>query len=78
MGRFDYVQYDEQEKSLQEGLKRAFEIVETIGNYLADGSAKSLFFTKLEEAYMWAGKAIRDSQIASGGSAAHIVEGTKE
>ena len=63
MGRFSYVQYDEKSASLQQVLKERFEALELICNDLEDGRAKSLVLTKLEEAYMWAGKSIRDSQI---------------
>lgn len=36
---------------------------------LPPGRAKALAVTKLEECYMWIGKAIRDEQIARNGSA---------
>lgn len=67
MGRFDYVKYDEHAIAMQGALKTKFEEVETLCNYLVDGRAKSLAFTKLEEAYMWAGKALRDMQIVRDG-----------
>lgn len=35
---------------------------------------KSLAITKLEECYMWIGKAIRDEQIARGGDNKHVPE----
>ena len=61
--RFSYVKYDDKAMTQQQTLKQLFEGVEAEVNKLEDGRAKSLVFTKLEEAYMWAGKAIRDSQI---------------
>lgn len=62
MSRFSYVKYDEISMEKQQSLKTAFEAVEILVNGLADGRAKSLVFTALEEAYMWTGKAIRDEQ----------------
>lgn len=61
--RFSYVKYDEQSTEQQAALKAQFEEVECLVNRLPDGRAKSLVLTKLEEAYMWTGKAIRDAQI---------------
>lgn len=65
--RFDYVAYDDVAMEKQALFKRAFVALEVDGEKeLPDGRAKALFMTKLEEAYMWAGKAIRDDQIARG------------
>lgn len=60
---FSYVKYDELSAAQQLHLRTAFEEVERLVSYLADGRAKSLVLTKLEEAYMWTGKAVRDEQI---------------
>lgn len=76
--RFNYVKYDEQAMKQQEELKAAFETVEAFCNGLEDGRCKSLVMTKLEEAYMWTGKAIRDSQIKRGGDSAHVAERSNE
>ena len=38
-------------------------------NLLPEGRAKSLALTKLEECYMWIGKAIRDAQMKRNGGA---------
>jgi hypothetical protein len=76
--RFNYVKYDEQAMKQQEELKVAFEGIEALCNKLEDGRAKSLVMTKIEEAYMWTGKSIRDSQIKRGGPAEHIAERSKE
>lgn len=74
-GRFDYVRYDEEAAQKQAALKGAFRQLETLcvgmwkdGKMLPDGRAKSLVLTKLEEAYMWVGKAIRDEQLAARGA----------
>ena len=65
--RFSYVMYDEKAKTAQESLKKMFEDVEKFVNEnISDGRAKALVMTKLEEAYMWIGKAIRDDQLARG------------
>jgi hypothetical protein len=67
--RFSYVQYDEKAAAQQQELKAGFEAIEALADKLEDGRAKSLVMTKLEEAYMWTGKSIRDSQIKRNGSA---------
>ena len=61
--RFQYVKYDDRAMEYQSIFKAAFEEVEAMVDKLEDGRAKALVYTKLEEAYMWVGKSIRDSQI---------------
>lgn len=79
MGRFDYVKYDEKATSDQEYFKAVMEGLESeVGTRLNNSRAKSLVLTKLEEAYMWIGKSIRDDQIARGGDATHVAERTNE
>lgn len=69
MSRFDYVKYDEQAQKDQAASKTAVEQVEHfITKYTKPGRAQSLALTKLEECYMWIGKAIRDDQIARNSS----------
>lgn len=64
MSRFDYVKYDEISMNIQSSFKEDMEYLESeINLHLEDGRAKSLVLTKIEEAYMWIGKSIRDSQI---------------
>lgn len=64
MGRFDYVKYDEKALADQYTFKAAFENLEGMADILlVSPRAKALVLTKLEEAYMWVGKAIRDDQI---------------
>lgn len=67
--RFDYVKYDGVTQTIQDAFKKAFIEIENGVDGLMDGRAKSLAYTKLEEAYMWIGKALRDDQIQRNGSA---------
>lgn len=68
--RFDHVKYDEKATSDQEHFKAAFFNLDCAVNaFLSSPRAKALVLTKLEEAYMWVGKAIRDDQIERNGSA---------
>lgn len=74
-GRFDYVKYDAQTAAKQEECKQFVEQLETWADLnLADGRAKALFLTKLEETYMWAGKALRDEQVQRGSQVEHVPE----
>ncbi len=63
MSRLDYVKYDEKAQVIQAAFKADFETVLERVELLKDCRAKSLVLTKLEEAYMWVGKAIRDDQL---------------
>lgn len=68
--RFDYVAYDTEAKEAQELFKNKFLNLDAhVGEMLKSPRAKALVLTKLEEAYMWVGKAIRDDQIERIGSA---------
>lgn len=68
--RFDYVKYDEGAVTIQDAGKKYTTMLETfIDSSLKSPRAKALALTKLEEVYMWIGKAIRDDQIARNGSA---------
>lgn len=67
MKTFSYVKYDETSVNKQETAKAICEQLESfLNDQLNNGRAKSLAITKLEECYMWIGKAIRDEQIGSG------------
>lgn len=68
MSRFDYVKYGVIAEALQDAFKKKFVDMDKTLESIKDSRAKSLAVTKLEEAYMWIGKAIRDQQIASGTS----------
>lgn len=67
--RFDYVKYNEAAAKIQEAFKAKFKDLDDSLAALEDSRAKALVFTKLEEAYMWVGKAIRDQQIKNCGPA---------
>lgn len=63
--RFDYVKYDETAAAEQAGFKELFSgLAGMVEDRLSPGRATSLALTKLEEAYMWVGKALRDECIA--------------
>lgn len=62
--RFDYVRYDGESLEIQTFFKALFIKLDTeVEHAFKGGRAKALIHTKLEEAYMWVGKAIRDEQI---------------
>lgn len=69
MNRFDYVKYDDQAAKMQEMFKEKFVELEEKVCCLRNGRAKAIVMTKIEEAYMWVGKALRDEQIERNGSA---------
>jgi len=62
-GRFDYVKFDEEATTEISSLKNKFIDLEAAVDQWPSSRAKSLVLTKLEEAYMWCGKEIRDRQI---------------
>jgi hypothetical protein len=64
MSRFDYVKYDDLAIQTQDAFKGLVTTMEEGIGLLQSPRAKALALTKLEEAYMWIGKAIRDDQIA--------------
>jgi hypothetical protein len=64
--RYDYVKYNENSAKNQIDFKAKFqELEKMVDTILGPGRAQSLVHTKPEEAYMWVGKAIRDSQPQS-------------
>jgi hypothetical protein len=68
MNRFDHITYDEQSLEQQVAFKRRVELLEQQISSLGSPRAKALALTKLEEVFMWIGKAIRDDQIARQGA----------
>ena len=64
MSRFDYVKYDAQAQVDSEIFKQEFmRLEEQVQQRLKSPRAKALVLTKLEEGFMWVGKAIRDDQL---------------
>lgn len=65
LNRFDYVKYDELAAHKQDSFKRMMMMVEDhVDKNLVDSIHKLRIHEKLEEAYMWVGKAIRDEQVS--------------
>jgi hypothetical protein len=83
--RFDYVKYDQAAVLLQEHFKQIMSEIESDINSMGVNSinrappgstsvmslarSKAMALTKLEELYMWLGKAVRDEQLIRNGSA---------
>lgn len=65
--RFDNIQFDPCSvtalSSFRDVMEHLIEMVEDLET-LTDGRSKVLAINKLEEAYMWIGKSIRDSQLS--------------
>lgn len=75
--RFDYIKYDDRAFQFQALCKTHMCVIELFLNNLPDSREKSLAITRLEEAYMWVGKAIREDQIQRNG-VAELQEGRKD
>ena len=71
MSRYDFVKYDEKAAKLSNDYKQRFQDLEAaLALDLGKGSRSlATALTKIEEAFMWVGKAIRDNQIERNGSA---------
>jgi hypothetical protein len=70
MSRFDFVKYDEKASQLSNKYKEIFQNLESqLKADLGEGRSLSTALTKLEETFMWTGKAVRDDQITRNGSA---------
>lgn len=64
MSCFDNIEYDEQSNLSRQMIKAKMEnLLDFMDRKLIESRAKSIVKSKLEEAFMWAGKAIRDDQI---------------
>ncbi len=73
--RFSYVKYDKIAIAKQERFKAMFECIEEYAkDNLSATRERSLLLTALEEAYMWAGKEIRNEQIIRNGGAKELPE----
>lgn len=62
--RFNYVEWDEKAQNLSDSLKSQCLCVEAMINPLTDSREKSMAITKLEETFMWIGKAIRTDMLS--------------
>lgn len=61
--RFDYIEYNERSQKLSDERKRVSQDYETLIEELPNSREKSIALTKLEECFMWVGKAIRNIQV---------------
>jgi hypothetical protein len=63
-GKFDYVEWDENSQLICDDLKgRVEELDAMILTMLGHSRERFLAVTKLEECFMWLGKAIRSDQL---------------
>ena len=75
--RFDYVKYDEKAQAQQLRVKKAAMELELAIEEISLNSGqryKALALTALEECDAWAGKFVRDSLVARGGSTEDMTE----
>lgn len=87
MSRFDYVAYDNKASETQNQAKElamkmellieAIPLLADKDGYGKSARARAIALTKLEEVYMWIGKAVRDDQIARNGTV-QLQEGRKD
>lgn len=63
MSRFDYIKYDDKRQAVSNLFKELYTHVSSAIEAIPPGRAQSLALTKLEESYMWVGKALRDEQV---------------
>lgn len=68
MSRFSYIAYDEQSAQKSGQVRDHMQQIEALLLQLPESRACSLALTKLEEAFMWVGKAIRDDQLEREGA----------
>lgn len=63
MSRFDYIEYTDKSQRLSDERKQISDDFENLINQFPNSREKSLALTKLEECFMWCGKAIRNLQL---------------
>lgn len=63
MSRFGHIPFTHESNNRAQVLLTLFEELEARIDELAGSRSKSVALTKLEEAHMWANKAIRDHQL---------------
>jgi hypothetical protein len=72
--RFDYIKYDVESMAYQERIRHHVESLDILITNLGKGRSQSEALTNLENFYAWAGKSIRDAQIARRGPSADVPE----
>jgi hypothetical protein len=68
VSRFNFIAYDELSAAQSGRIRDAMQSVEAQLLLLPEGRPRSLALTKLEEAFMWSGKAVRDAQLEREGA----------
>ncbi len=64
MARFDSVQFDDIRKRELQVIKEAFERIDhLVDTHLKSSREKAIAYTKLEEAFMWINKALKQDQL---------------
>ena len=62
MSRFEFIKYDDARTKKQKHYNDQFRDLERLVEQVTDTRTRSMILTKLEEAYLWVGKALRDEQ----------------
>lgn len=74
-GNLSYVKFDKTSTKKCELIKKVFEMsINVVDKNINNSREKSLAITKLEESFMWVGKAVRDEQIIRNGKQEHLPE----
>lgn len=60
--RYEHIEFSVFQHNLHLKFRSLFKTIEKELDHIAPGRARSIVLTKIEEAYMWVGKAIRDEQ----------------
>ncbi len=61
--RLDYLKWDDKSEKIQQSFKKFYQQIETmLDEELENSREKSLAITKMEESWMWVGKAIKVDQ----------------
>jgi len=70
INRFDFIEYDDLSREQQLNFKNQFIKIANDIEAISTGNERSslIALVKLEECYMWVGKAIRDNQIIRKGN----------
>jgi hypothetical protein len=61
--RFDYVPFNENTRAAQEEFKQRYVSIEVLIDRLPAMKGKAFALQRLEESFMWVGKALRDIQL---------------